>query len=146
MGGAKFPGIQIVNPKGLARMEDKVGVETSQEDVRAKETYVKAVRKGVKRLNYVEDEGRQQGAPEMEDNLSVERDPQTQAEKRSRMEIERPEGAGDSRQDPQREENPQQGRGAYGEAPLQSTPVKVKVKRFEERSKGKVTPRGTKRK
>ena len=33
-----------------------------------------------------------------------------------------------------------------GEAPLQSTPVSVKIKRIEDRSKENITPRGTKRK
>ena len=78
--------------------------------------------------------------------MSVERDPQNQPEKRSRTEEEGPEGAEDSKKDPQRRQDPEQGRGAYGEAPLQNTPVKVKIKRFEERSRGKTTPRGTKRK
>ena len=119
MGGAKFPGIQVTNPKGLAKMEDKIGLESTQEEEAAKEVYVKAVRKGVKRLNYVEEIG-SQGAPEVEVNVSVERDPQTQPEKRSRIEVEGPEGAEDSRKDPQRRQNPEQGRGAYGEAPLQN--------------------------
>ena len=46
----------------------------------------------------------------------------------------------------QRQEDTDQGRGACGGAPLQSTPVSVKIRRFEDRSKGNTTPRGTKRK
>ena len=61
MGGAKILGIQIINPKGLARLEDKMGIEASQDEIEARDTYVKAVRKGVKRLNYREDENPQGG-------------------------------------------------------------------------------------
>ena len=56
-------------------MEDKVGMEASQEDIQARETYVKAVRKGVKRLKYRETEETEQGAPEVNYSNSVERDP-----------------------------------------------------------------------
>ena len=67
-------------------MEDKVGLEASQEDIEARETYVKAVRKGVKRLNYREGEETERGAPEVDGSISFERDPQSQVEKRIRIE------------------------------------------------------------
>ena len=144
MGGAKFPGIQVVNPKGLARMEDKIGTEASQEDTIAREAYVKAVRKGIKRLKYRETESIEQGAPEATEDNSVEPDPQSQPMKRTRTEKLEDE-VNTGHQSLQEQENTYQDRGACGGAPLQSTPVSVKVKRLEERLKGN-TPRGTKRK
>ena len=88
------------------------------------------------------------GGPETENRETqgnIEQDPQNQIEKRIR--IDKPEEEENVRElDPRREDITDQGRGANREAPSQNTPVREKVKRIEERSKGKQTPRGTKRK
>ena len=66
-GGPKIPSVLVKPPKGVAFERQAAGEDEEEDDVHHREVLQKAVRRGQKRLQYLEEASASSGDPDEED-------------------------------------------------------------------------------